>query len=308
MRIQDFTEQYVAGRDLSRAYGYNLRKRAQRIADFTGSAELADVLTEEGVNRFLASLTDLTPVTVRSYRSDVLSLWNAAADLDLCGYPVMRRIRRPKCPRQVIECFTVDEVRAMLTFTGGMYGYPLSNGVDRGVYWNAIIRLAWDTGLRRGDCWAFRKSWIRDDGTARVVQRKTQQVVLVRLHRSTIDALDAIPHDAACDWPGKVSNAPRFCKQFKALVRKAGVSRGTFKWLRRSSGSYVDLAQPGSGSKHLGHSSSQVFGQHYDAKLGGKGGPMPPELGEAEVAHEPAAMPTRPAAVAADPLDEFAFL
>jgi hypothetical protein len=113
------------------------------------------------------------------------------------------------------------------------------------------------------------------------VQKKTGQVVVVKLHASTIEALDAIPFDKACHWPGAMSNSNRFCKQFKALVRSAGIEGKTFKFLRRSSGSYVEFALPGSGGKHLGHSSPQVFGAHYDAKLGGHVGPMPPDLGGA---------------------------
>jgi integrase len=281
MSIQDFVEKYIAARDVSKTYVYRLRKVATKLTTFLGTSDVAEIFVEDNVNRFLASLTDASPFTVRSYRSDVLSLWNAAADHDLVAYPRMRRIRRAKCPQQVIECFSVDEVKALLaalpTVSGG---HPLSNGVDRAVFWNAIIRLAWDTGLRRGDCWEFRKSWIRPDGTARVTQRKTRQVVTVRLHKSTVEALDAIPFDKATHWPGKVSNSSRFCSQFRCLLRRAGIRHGSFKWLRRASGSYVDAELPGAGYKHLGQSGQQVFKQHYDAGLAGHVGPMPPELGD----------------------------
>lgn len=277
--ISDFVARYIAARDNSAQYCNNLRKRSTRLSKFIGSSDLAELFHEAKINEFLASLTDLSPRTVRSYRSDLLALWNAAADEDLVEYPRMRRIRRPKCPALIIDCYTVDEARAILAQARMCHPYVMRNGVNRRDYWPAVIQLAWDTGLRRGDVWAFRKSWIRPDRSARVVQRKTQKVVTVQLHESTIEALDRIPFDQATRWPGCKGNDNRFCAQFKAMVVASGVNRGTFKWLRRSSGSYCEMLQAGSGSKQLGHSSQQIFNQHYDARLGGHTGPMPPTIG-----------------------------
>lgn len=277
MMLIQFVERYIASRDVSKLYCNSLRKRAGALTDFCNGAAMQEVLTEENVNRFLSSL-NLNPRTVRSYRTDIISLWNGAADLDLVEYPVMRRIRRPKCPQLVIECYSIEEVRAILKQAALCHKYIMRTGLNRRVYWPAIIRLAWDTGLRRGDCWAFHKSWIRPDGSARVVQRKTQKIVTVRLHQSTIDALNEIPFDQACRWPGELANSHRFCKQFKSIRDAAGVTRGSFKWLRRASGSYVELDHIGAGSKHLGHADSRIFDKHYDARLGDHLLPLPPDL------------------------------
>ncbi|QDT74423.1 tyrosine-type recombinase/integrase [Lacipirellula limnantheis] len=297
-QISEFVERYIAARDVSDLYAKRLTWTSDRLATFAQSDSLEDCFNEILVNRFLSSWpSETSPRTVRSYRSDVLALWNAAADLDLVPYPVPRRIKRPKCPALVIDCFTVEEAKAILAQSHKCKPYPMKTGVCRRVYWPAVIALAWDTGLRRGDVWNFRKSWIRDDGSARVIQQKTGQSVTVRLHPSTIELLNRIPFDQATRWPGG-ANCPRFCKQFKDIARSAGVFRGTFKWLRRASGSYVELVQPGAGGKHLGHSSPQVFGQHYDARLTSAAAPMPPTLRE-----ESKAAPV----VEFNP-DEFAFL
>ncbi|QDT75760.1 tyrosine-type recombinase/integrase [Lacipirellula limnantheis] len=277
--IFEFAEQYIAARDLSDLYAMRLTLAADRLATFARSDLLEDCFTEISVNRFLSSHPpETSPRTVRSYRSDVLALWNAAADLDLVPYPVARRIKRPKCPALVIDCFSVEEVRLIVAQAERCHPYTMSNGINRRQYWPAAIRLAWDTGLRRGDVWKFRKSWIRPDGSARIVQNKTGQALTVRLHPSTIEALNAIPFDLATKWPSSDANGSRFSKQFKDICRSAGVFRGTFKWLRRGSGSYVEAVQPGAGGKHLGHSSPQVFGQHYDARLTSAAAPMPPAL------------------------------
>lgn len=296
--ISAFVERYVSARDLSELYAHRLGIAANRLATFAQSDSLEECFNEIMVNRYLSSFPpETSPRSIRSYRTEILSLWNGAADLDLVGYPVPRRIKRPKCPALVIDCFTVDEAKAILAQSHKCHPYIMRTGVCRRVYWPAVISLAWDTGLRRGDVWNFRKSWIRPDGSARVVQQKTGKAVPVRLHPSTIELLNKIPFDQATRWPG-AANCPRFCKQFKDIARAAGVFRGTFKWLRRASGSYVEMIQPGAGGKHLGHSSPQVFGQHYDARLANSSAPMPPTLDEVKAVAKAAEFNA----------DEFAFL
>jgi integrase len=204
----------------------------------------------------------------------LLSLWNSAADDDLVPYPRMRRIRRAKVPELVVRCFTIAEVNRLIDAAGRLEG-EYENGVTRRAYWRAAIMVAWDTGLRRGDVWRFRKSIVRDDGTLRVVQHNTKRVVAVRLRAGTVKALAEIQHDEALRWTWAETY---FGRHFKRLVKAARVSDGTFKWLRRSSGSYVELQQAGAGSKHLGQTRPEVFTKHYDAKLGGHTLPMPPAL------------------------------
>jgi integrase len=77
-------------------------------------------------------------------------------------------------------------------------------------------------------------------------------------------------------WPYRPN---RFGLHFERIVQAAGIRRGTFKWLRRSSGSYV-AANHGeaAGAQHLGHTSLATFRRYYDARLVGRSRPMPPEL------------------------------
>lgn len=270
MTLQDFARNYFDGREVSAMYAATVKRRAAAIEAFAGRSEIAEVLTEPVVNGFLRSLT-LSPFTVRSYRSDILSLWNSAADSDLLPYPVMRRIWQPAAPTLLIDCYDVSEARAILSAAARILGeYP--NGVAKAHYWCATVRLAWDGGLRRGDCWRFNRQHIRPDGTLRVVQGKTGAIVTVRLRPSTVAAIDKVLGRLA--W----SLDPSFFgRHFKRIVRESGVCRGTFKWFRRSSGSYVEAQQPGAGHKQLGNG-PEIFGRNYDAKLGGATWPMPPEL------------------------------
>jgi len=47
-------------------------------------------------------------------------------------------------------------------------------------------------------------------------------------------------------------------------VKRAGLQSGTFRWLRRSAGSYAESVQRGNGAAALGHRSEGVFRTHYD--------------------------------------------
>lgn len=272
--LKDFVAQYVICRPITRVYAKRLIWTATALESFAEKSGIADVLTEPVANGFLSASFGKSPYTIRSYRSDIITLWNAAADCGLVPAPVLRRILLPKMPDLVIDCYTVEEARELASTAKllvGRYGW----GVRRRDYWNAAIRLAWDTGLRRGDVIGFRHDSIRPDGVVMVLQSKTKKIVPVKLRTSTICAIDSIGGPYPLRF---ATNINYFTRHFAKIVRASGVRRGTFKWLRRASGSYVDMQSPGVGYKHLGQSGQQVFSKHYDAKLGGHNLPQPPEL------------------------------
>lgn len=273
MTLIDFTETYFSTRRVSPEYRNRVKARAKALQLFAGAATIEGTLTERVVTAFLMTLV-CSAYTIRCYRGDLLSVWNAAADLDLVPYPIARRIVRIGRPQLLVECFTVDEARAILDEARKMTGcYP--NGLPKRLYWCGAIPLAWDSGLRRGDVSRFRRDAVRPDRILRMIQGKTGKLHVARLRQSTLEALDAIGGNQPCRWACRWEF---FGREFKRLVKASGVNRGTFKWLRRASGSYVDSEHPGAGYKHLGHADPQTFIKHYDAQLGGADLPMPPEL------------------------------
>lgn len=271
MTLHEFLTQYLSMRAVSPAYAATLRKRTAKLEVFLGRGELAYCFNEATINRFLESLTDLQSATRNKYRADFLAIWRAAADCDLVPYPQPRRLRRERHLPQVIECYTAGETRSILAAAERLPG-AYSNGVARRHYWPAIIRAAWDTGLRRGDLWRLRSQQIRKDRTAIIVQNKTAQAIMVRFHQKTVKALDLAGGSlewVQCEWC--------FGEHFWDIVTQCGLNRGTFRWIRRGSGSTIEAAHPGLGHKQLGNTEG-VFRRHYDAKLGDAERPMVPEL------------------------------
>jgi integrase len=272
--LVEFSRQYVARRSLSIGYANILPKRAAKLEAFVGKSAIQDVLTEATVNAFLAAIVGTgRPATIRKYRQDLLTLWSAAADDDLVGYPIRRRIRREKPDPLPIECFTLDEVRSIVVAAEQLKG-AFENGVARRHYWPAIVRAAWDTGLRRGDLWRFDKSCLQPDGTFRVVMSKTRKPIRRMLRPETVAALDKIGLEKPLAWP--MRNEWSFSFGFQRILIAAGVDRGQFKWLRRAAGSHVEAEHPGAGHRALGNT-TQVFNSHYNADLAGEV-LMPPEL------------------------------
>lgn len=271
MKINEFVDKYLLARAVSEAYARNLRKRAAKLSAFAGRADLTALFNEATVNEFLASRNGLAPHTLNKYRADLLAIWRAAADEDKVPYPMARRIRKARTVQSAIPCYLEHEARALAVAAEHLRGaYP--NGVARRYYWPAAIRCAWDSGLRRGDVWRINLNLIRRDRTAQIVQSKTGKLILCRFHRSTLTALKKAGGHlewVGCEWT--------FGEHFFEIVELSNVGRGTFKWLRRGSGSRIDADHPGRGHRHLGNT-RQVFERHYDAQLSNGTQPIPPEL------------------------------
>lgn len=273
--LVEFARLYLNARDVSAMYAGTVLRRAKAFQEFIGEPVPIRLLTEHNVNAFLASMAGIqSPWTLKSYRGDLLTLWRAAADDGLCNYPVLRKIRRERLDALTPDCYSSDDARKLLDVAGALKG-GLPNGVPKRSYWPAAIRAGWDSGLRRGDLWKLRRDQIRDGGTALIAQSKTGRVAVVRFRPSTMAALESIPNPQPLYWP---LSGWAFGEHFREIVRAAKLRKSTFKFIRRASGSYVELQQPGAGHKHLGHTGPQTFNTFYDARLWADTLPQPPEL------------------------------
>ena len=116
------------------------------------------------------------------------------------------------------------------------------------------------------------------DGTIVVRQSKTEKVVCRRLHPATLAAIEATePSGRHLVWPWPYGRELWF-EHFRKLLKAADL-KGTFKYLRRSSGTLIEAVTPGAGQTHLSHSSRATFDAHYhDVSMTADSLPMPPSL------------------------------
>lgn len=238
-----------------------------------------DQLDEASVSAWLRDYAagGVKPHTVRSKKNQVLALWRAASDDGLCDEPSARRVRRVRCPEQVVDAWTKAEVEQLLR-TAATLPRPHRCGLSRAAWFDLAIRVAWDSGLRWGDLIALRVDSVQPDGTT-VVQSKTGKAVTFTLSPTTLEALAATlatcPRRLVCPWP---ASHETFNDQVRTLVAKSGIRAGTWKWIRRGSGTDVEAQADGTGHLHLGNTRG-VFEQSYlSPAILGRRTPAPREL------------------------------
>ncbi len=273
-----YVERYLLARDLSTDYAATVRLRIMAFEAWAGSPVPIGSLSHDLVNEWLVSIqaSGYEAWTVKGYRAAILAVWNAAGDEQLCKHPNTRLVRKIAIRQTIVEGWTVSEVQRILDYCAGLPG-KMQSGVAVASYWSAATRVGYCSGARLGDVLRLTREQIDTNGRWIFIQRKTGKPQLVRLHDSTLAAIEKLfppERKLVFEWP--------FCnghwsKCFAQIVRAAGL-RGSYKWLRRSSGSLVEAQQPGAGHKHLGNGSA-VFDRHYSVpRLAESNRPMPPEL------------------------------
>lgn len=221
-------------------------------------------LDERQVARWLREMEPTrSAATVRSKRVAIMVLWRAAADEGLCDPPVIR-IRVARAPAASPQCWTHAEVAKIADACRSLRRRHRC-GLSRATWWRLAVSVAWDTGLRWGDQVALPVSAIQADGSAWVVQAKTGTPQLIRLGAGTLsllrESLEECPRALVCPWP---ASHEAFAQQFRRILTAAGLSSGSWKWLRRSSATDAERQEPGAGARQLGHRpGSRVAAVHY---------------------------------------------
>lgn len=252
---------------------------ADLVERWAGRPVRLDELDERSVSEWLRDYSaTVKPHTVKGKKAMLLALWRAAADDGLAFEPSSRRVRRVRVPELVPTAWTKAEVEQLLAAASRL---PRRHrcGLSRASWWDLAIRVAWDSGLRWADLVALRVDSIAQDGSAAVTQEKTAKVSSFRLSATTLSALRAslaaCPRDLVCPWP---ASGETFRDQVLRLVAKAGIRAGTWRWIRRGSGSDVETQLDGAGHRHLGNT-RRVFDQSYgDPTIIGRQIPTPRPL------------------------------
>ena len=243
---------------------------------------------------------DLAPDTLRTHRRVLLTLWHHA---NRHGYAPERakEIRLMPLIRRPPQAWSFEEVQRLLGVSEHLLGYYPDERhhfmyrehvqLPRAVVMGLAIRIAWDTALRQGDIFeSLTQADFGADGTGSVIQRKTKRWHYIKIHPETLHAIRSsypperkfiVPWQASMEW---------FRREFKNIVQAAGL-KGSFKKLRKSSGSEVENLFPGCGAAHLGHvggGGDIIARAHYiDPRLYLYNKPMPRPLRELPVAEVP---------------------
>ncbi len=256
-----YTDRYLLARDVSIDYAASVRFRVSEFVSWCGSEIDISELHTDIANAWLADLSKsgMSPWTIDGYRRSLLAPWNDAYECGDTEHPPFR-LRRIKKRRLLVLAYTHEEILKLLATAATLKG-RLKDGNKRSDFWQAAIHVAYSCGPRRGDLLELNSSELMPDGRLVFVQHKTGFPNPVRLSPDAMKFCARLKGTRLLPWPhGK----DWFSKQFKRLRESAGVTRGTFKWIRRSAGSYAERDQKGSGARLLGHRNGDVFRQFYE--------------------------------------------
>ena len=296
MRLCDYLQSYDEGHDFGlreSTFGFYLAAIGS-LRRFVGKEPSTEHLQRKTFNAFVDWLRENRAIdTARTTRGAILTIWKAAYKSGHAATdPDAVQLRRLRRSQRTPTAFNPEEIVALINAlhapNGRWHQSHFKNQVRRDLYFDSLIRTAYDSAFRLGDLLAVRERQVDrlPNGTAliRVTTQKTEDALIRVLSTPTVAAIDR--HLAA---KPATSSSPivwqpwarreAFYESFRKLAADAGVRAGTFKWLRRAAVTWANIETPGTGQVLAGHKSPQVTAQSYNdiaqqlAKI-----PRPPEL------------------------------
>lgn len=262
--LDQIVTDYALARPLSRGARYLMGRTAALYSAHLGRPATVADLTDDGVSAWIASHEECcSRSTLAGHRTRLLCLWRFAARRGHCVPPGDVRAARPPDPAP--EAWTVDEVGRLLAACPRL-------GRD-GEYLAALIAVAYESGLRRGDCQRLRRDQIGP--VVRIRQQKTGYTHEPRLRPETVARVLALPgeYPLACQWSSR-----RYTRAWRRLRRLAGLpDHGGCQQLRRSGATWVAVGEGlDAAAEFLGHRSPGMVRYYVDRRYYRPRGHLPP--------------------------------
>ena len=264
---------YSLVRNLRGSSNYQLSRSVNLFSQWLGrDAKISD-LSGDTVSVWLQAMEQkLSARTVAGHRVNLVGLWRFLAEDGLCEAP--RQVRKIEKPDPCPVAWTMEELRLLLQQAQETPGI-MCDGTPWCVYWEATIRTAYDTGLRRSDLWILRKDQIRPDGI-QIRQAKTGRTHQPRLGTRTLELLRQIKHAPPLSWPGK--NSRQWYTEWNLLVARARIRPGALQQIRRTGATHLYREHPEDVQRYLGHRTPTMQRHYVDLSLAAPQSNMPPEL------------------------------
>lgn len=243
MQLADVLDAYLLTRELRPSSERWYREVVTLFAKWAGTTA-AESLSAASVSSFLARQQSAGKSADyrKSLRNGLVALLRFRGDSG--------KVRPVKLTTLHHSVWTKDEISALLQAVN-----VVICGESGRTYWSTLIEAAYWSGLSQCDLHNLQRQQVESDGTVRGERSKTGKPFLTYIppHLVSHVASGAVwPLQTSCEY---------FRRQFRQIVRKAGL-RGTFKTLRKSSGTSVERLYPGQGHRHLANSRA-IFERHY---------------------------------------------
>lgn len=275
----ELVSRYVDSKDLERGTVLWLTLIVGRFARHNGGVLDGGDFNRETVGAWLMAMVDarqLSRTTIKSYRRGLMILWRWGHEEGHLPHAPFG-VKPIKAPLPVPRGWNALEASRLLS-QASLLGGSYRCGIPRAIYFAALIRVAWDTGLRVGDLMRLTTSDYDASGHGAIIQHKTGRVVFFRLRPETMSAIEAIrPHSRPAIFGGVVSRAKLF-RAVRKLVKATGLTGG-LRQLRKGGASEIERLNPGKGHRYLGHATPGIAEKHYyDPRIIAREVILPPPL------------------------------
>ncbi len=250
MRLSEILDAYLLTHEVEVDTADHYRRCVNVLVTWAGMDILASKFTSDLLNRFLQAKQEAGRASY--YRKSLRNVLGAILRFH-CGGQMRGTLRPVKLEELEPESWTPEEI-------GGLVAACDTLPQEKRSYWRTLIPAGYYTGLERVDLQRLWRKHIAESGAIHFARHKTGKRVLVWMPLELVSVIDATrPQDAPL-WAWEKS-AEWFRRQFGEIVEAAGLS-GSFKRLRKTSGTWVDIDFPGRGHSHLGHD-RKIFETHY---------------------------------------------
>lgn len=263
-------EQYELQHEITSVYAYQLKYAVKRFSNYLGRDATDDDLEEMTVNRWLKAERDNGQLSDRSrknLRTSLLTIWSVSRG-DLRRESIRNVVMSPRNP----EAWHYDQLEAVAKATDQLTG-KLTNGLAKSDYMRTLLWFAYETGLRRRDCWTFDVTRLDENRLAALTQHKTQRVHVVTITEMTCRDLHQLANKLRATncatwrtpllWPQSVTTFYSLMRRCRILADVEPFAKNrSLQHIRRTGATEVD-ADGGRAWRFLGHTREGLDRQAY---------------------------------------------
>lgn len=261
--VHNLLADYILTHELSEETTDYYRRMVSVLCVWAKRRVPLDCFTVDLVNRMLLEKQQagLKSHYRKSLRSAMRALLGHADKLD-------GRLRPVRLDVLIIETWTAAEVRQIIDACAYM------RDPKKRRWWQTLIACGYYLGFSNGDLWALRQDAIDATGLVIIKRLRTGVPVVRRIPEPWLAEVRAMSDGQGRIW-GRPMAKETFRETFARIVGKAGL-QGSFKKLRKTCGTAVEMLYPGRGHMALGNS-RKVFEKHYFSRKQLDQNPMTPD-------------------------------
>jgi integrase len=261
-------ERYCLAAGIEPITAYQYRRSVRCLSEYLGRPALRSDLNESTINRWLESVAQRCPdCTTRNRKRGITPVWNWLAQTGAVPFYNSRALRKVKVEKRPPRAWSIAQVQQLLAGAADIKGTLLC-GVSGADLMTAWVRVAYETGIRRGDL--GRLQWSQLDGNElSFSQHKTKGAHVSALSPATLTAVQRLRKSGSVRifvlQPSGLRRWETLLFQAAArygFTRAKGQATGTLRKTAATETARVDGLQ--AAAELLGHrSGTQVTRDHY---------------------------------------------